>query len=87
MYRFTEVDFTKVQTVPITQQDVLNLTPAGVLMAQGLTNDISDVNREPFSFNSATLQRNSVVNLYLEFQANTDENMFFNHEVHIPNVP
>ncbi len=85
LYRFTEANYTKTQSVPITQQQVLNI--AGVLMAQELTNDFNDSNRLPFSFNSPTLQRNSVVNLYLEFQANTDENMFFNHEVHIPNVP
>lgn len=90
LYRFTEDEFTEDdyindQTVPITKAQVLNIS--GVLMAERLTNDFSDSNRLPFSFNSPTLQRNSVVNLYLEFQANTDENMFFNHEVHIPNVP
>lgn len=58
---------------------------SGVLMAQGLTNNLTT--EAPFTFNTASQVRNSVVSLYLEFAANQAENMFFHHEVHIPNVP
>ena len=57
----------------------------GVLMSEGVTNDLAT--EPPFRFQEGALYRNSVVNLYLEFNANQDENMFFNQEVHIPNVP
>lgn len=57
----------------------------GVLMAEGLTNSLAG--EPPFKFESGSLFRNSVVNLYLEFNSDQNENMFFNQEVHIPNVP
>ena len=56
----------------------------GVLMAENLTNASDE---GPFAYREGTLLRNSVVNLYLEFSATEGENMFFNQEVHIPNVP
>ena len=62
-----------------------DLDASWILMSEGLTNDIAQ--EPPFRYEPGTLYRNSVVNLYLEFNANSDENMFFNQEVHIPNVP
>ena len=61
------------------------IAATGVLMAEGLTNIVAS--EPPFSYDSGTLYRNSVVTLYLEFNANDSDDMFFNHEVHIPNVP
>jgi MSHA biogenesis protein MshO len=57
----------------------------GVLMSEGLTNTIPS--EAPFTYRSGALYRNSVVNMYFEFNANQSENMFFNQEVHIANVP
>lgn len=79
IYRYQLTSFSAGQLLPST-----GLT-GGVLMAEGISNSLST---EPaFSYNTAAHTRNSVVNLYLEFAANQDENMFFNHEVHIANVP
>ena len=71
--------------IPSTQPTAATAATSGVLMAEGLTNDL--VTEPPFSYHAGALFRNSVVNLYLEFNANVNENMFFNQEVHIPNVP
>ena len=57
----------------------------GVLMSEGIENNLST--EPPFRYEEGALFRNAVVNIYLEFNANQDENMFFNQEVHIPNVP
>ncbi len=76
--RFVKSDFNSVQSTGVPNGI------AGILMAEGLTN----TNAEPaFSYSSVSQARNAVVSLYLEFEANIGENMFFNHEVHIPNVP
>lgn len=77
VYRFENANYGPVQTV-------IN-SPSGVLMAEGLTNNL--VLNPPFEFVDAAQTRNSIVNLYLQFRANLTENMFYNHEVHIPNVP
>lgn len=61
------------------------LSLLGVLMGEGLTNSIPS--EPPFNYSAGVLFRNSVFNLYLEFEANPNENMFFNQEIHIPNVP
>jgi MSHA biogenesis protein MshO len=42
--------------------------------------------RPPFTYEEATLQRNAVVQLHLQF-TNEGENYVFDHEVHIQNVP
>lgn len=57
----------------------------GSLMAEGVENNLNS--EPPFTYREGALYRNSVINVYLEFNANQDENMFFNQEVHIPNVP
>ena len=77
VYRFVENSFSLTDTVPN--------TAFGVLMAEGLTNNPAV--RPPFRITDLAQVRNSVVNLYLQFDANKGENMFYNHEVHIPNVP
>lgn len=79
LYRFISNAFDEDQSEPT--------IATGVLMAEGLSNNVSDDVTKPFDISKPTLNRNSVVNLYLEFNANLDENMFFNHKVHIPNVP
>jgi MSHA biogenesis protein MshO len=80
LYRFTSASFAETQSEPISATGI-------ILMAEGLTNNLNDDATQPFDIYGSTLNRNAVVNLYLEFNANLDENMFFNHEVHIPNVP
>lgn len=59
-------------------QGVYTLT--GVLMAEGLSNP------SPFKVEEASLTRNGLINLTLEFGRN-DELVNYNVEVHIPNVP
>lgn len=56
----------------------------GVLMAEGLNNP---VNVPYFVFDRAVLSRNSVVHLFLSFGSGFNDDLFFNQEVHIPNVP
>ncbi len=53
---------------------------AGALMA-------GNVQQVRFAVNNAVLSRNSVVNLLLQFGQSPASDMFFNYEVHIPNVP
>ena len=47
----------------------------------------SDVQQVRFAIDNAVLTRNSVVNLLLQFGQSQASDMFFNYEVHIPNVP
>jgi MSHA biogenesis protein MshO len=58
------------------------LPPAGsaILMA-------SNVQQVRFAISDSVLTRNSVVNLLLQFGQSQASDMFFNYEVHIPNVP
>ncbi|MDX1677894.1 type II secretion system protein [Arsukibacterium sp.] len=58
------------------------LPPAGdaVLMAK-------NVRQVRFAVTNTVLTRNSVVNLLLQFGQSPASDMFFNYEVHIPNVP
>jgi MSHA biogenesis protein MshO len=58
----------------------------GVLMAQYVVNDPLDPNDRPFRLESATLNRNALVQLQLRFELN-QELVVFNSEVHLPNVP
>ena len=59
---------------------------SGDIMAQHLTNDMSDLNQLPFTVSGAVLTRNSLVQVLLAFEHN-EERMDYNIEVHIPNVP
>ena len=56
------------------------ISAAGVLMAQ-------QVKQAEFLVQQAVLNRNAVVNLFLQFGSDTSSDMFFNYEVHLPNVP
>lgn len=58
-----------------------NLLRNGVLMAEGLRSN------SVFQVSNAILTRNSVVNIFLQFGADNNPDMFFNYEVHIANVP
>jgi len=53
-------------------------------MAESLA-DVS-LAKPPFKVNEATLQRNAIINISLEF-LNNDESIVFNHEIHVENVP
>jgi MSHA biogenesis protein MshO len=55
-------------------------------MAGYLIDDISTSSKLLFDYEKATLQRNAVVQIHLEFTKN-DESYVFDHEVHINNVP
>jgi MSHA biogenesis protein MshO len=83
VYRFELSNFAEAQVAPSTSVSVLLL--GGVLMVEGLTNNIAL--EAPFEYTQIAQTKNSVVSLYLEFEANQSENMFYNQEVHIPNVP
>jgi len=76
LYRYENYDYSISQVVPpiSTKQ----------LMAESLA-DIS-LAELPFKVSAATLQRNALVNVSLEF-LNNDESIVFNHEIHIENVP
>lgn len=58
-----------------------NLLRNGVLMTEGLRSNAI------FKVYDAVLTRNSVVNIFLQFGALNNPDMFFNYEVHIANVP
>lgn len=59
---------------------------AGDVLANGLTNQSGE---PAFLFNAAVLNRNAVLHLFWRFSPARDvgQDLFFNHEVHIPNVP
>jgi len=59
---------------------------SGTLMAENLSNDLTEVNEAPFKVYDATLTRNSLVHLLLAFERN-EEIINYTHEVHFPNVP
>ncbi|HEY0924423.1 prepilin-type N-terminal cleavage/methylation domain-containing protein [Rheinheimera pacifica] len=58
-----------------------NIMRNNVLMAEGLRES------RVFRVTDAVLTRNSVVNIFLQFGYGGNADMFFNYEVHIPNVP
>ena len=58
-----------------------NLLRNGVLMAEGLRSNAI------FRVSDAILTRNSVVNIFMQFGADNNPDMFFNYEVHVANVP
>ncbi|MBY0420040.1 MAG: hypothetical protein K2W88_18460, partial [Pararheinheimera sp.] len=60
-------------------------TPAfgtGVLMAEGV-----NFSKSSFRVDDAVLSRNSVVHVVLAFVSAFGDDLFFNQEVHVPNVP
>ncbi|RVT45976.1 type II secretion system protein [Rheinheimera sediminis] len=42
---------------------------------------------EPFTYSDGVLKRSSVVHVVLSFSSNFADDLFFNQEIHIPNVP
>ena len=58
----------------------------GDVIASGLTNQSGE---PAFLLNAAVLNRNAVLHLFWRFSPARDvgQDLFFNHEVHIPNVP
>lgn len=56
----------------------------GALMTEGLNNPATI---PYFVFDQAVLSRNSVVHLFISFGSGFNDDLFFNQEVHIPNVP
>lgn len=83
IYRYSGYGFNANQPLP----------PAGngVLMADGVQNNLvaspGNAVQYPFRSVQAVLTRNAVVNLYLNFGSVTTDDMFFNYEVHLANVP
>lgn len=60
---------------------------AGVLMAQGMSNDLTN-GEFPFKKDDIALNRNAIIELFLKFDSSiSNESMFFYNEVHLPNVP
>lgn len=83
----------------IADVDALEITYGAnkVLMAENLTNDISQINNgqlnnnrpfdeAPFRVEDSRLQRNSIVHTLLMFERN-DEVVVFNNEIHMQNSP
>jgi MSHA biogenesis protein MshO len=58
---------------------------SGVLMAERVVNDMAV--DTPFTFQDGATVRNSIVNVYLIFSTELGEDMFFNQEIHVANVP
>ncbi len=51
-----------------------------------MANNLKTVQSE-FTIEEAVLSRNSVVHVVLAFESGFSDNLFFNQEIHIPNVP
>jgi MSHA biogenesis protein MshO len=71
--------------------DTINATQTvyssgGILMAENLSNDLSEAEQQVFRVIPPTLTRNGLISLLLTFDKN-EEIVNFSSEVHIPNVP
>ncbi|MFT5755748.1 MAG: MSHA biogenesis protein MshO [Alteromonadaceae bacterium] len=84
IYRYEKYDYTATQVVPPDPDPITAPDVKKALMAY----DVAplDINNLPFTVLNATLQRNALVQVKLNFTRN-DENFVFNNEVHISNVP
>ncbi|MDX3775390.1 type II secretion system protein [Chromatiaceae bacterium AAb-1] len=58
------------------------ITRNGIEMARDV-----NVTKTQFITEQPTLKRNALINLHLQFGSGNHNDMFFNYEVHIPNVP
>ncbi len=77
LYRYSDYGFLATQPLPP--------STAPALMATGLTNLATEA---VFRYDSPALTRNAVVHLFWRFGLNAEQSdLFFNHEVHVPNVP
>lgn len=67
-----------------------NQTPiasANELIGERVINLTSAGTKVPFEVENATLLRNNVIHVFLEYETAVGERLFFNQEVHIPNAP
>ncbi|WP_417359625.1 prepilin-type N-terminal cleavage/methylation domain-containing protein [Gallaecimonas pentaromativorans] len=60
---------------------------AGLAGGQLIAEQLADSGEPLFRYDSATLTRNAVVHILLRFEALSQDDLFFNLEVHQPNVP
>lgn len=83
LYRFEGYNSQTAQSMPNSSNQIGGVT--GVLLGGLIQNSISKT--AFFSYNTASLTRNSVVNIRSEMGFNYSETVSFNHEIHLPNVP
>lgn len=79
LLRYSDYGFYAEQPSPATE-----LTN-GVLMAEHIEN--LNLGETIFRYDAAVLNRNAVVNIFLRYGRDLTDDTFFNHEVHILNVP
>ena len=77
--RYNDYGFYVAQPTPATSLS------NGVLMAEGIVN--LTMGELVFRYDAAVLNRNAVVNIFFRYSSNLSDDTFFNHEVHILNVP
>ena len=66
--------------------DASSSAASRVLMAEGITNALTDSNEAPFQVTEATLTRNMVVTLWFRFSQNNEDIVLAN-EIQVQNVP
>ncbi|RUO75937.1 prepilin-type N-terminal cleavage/methylation domain-containing protein [Idiomarina seosinensis] len=67
-----------------------NQTPSSsdnVAIGERIINLTAEGSQPPFEVENATLLRNNVIHIFLEYETAAAERLFFNQEVHIPNAP
>lgn len=60
---------------------------AGTQIGERLVNLQPSGTQVPFRVDDATLLRNNIIHIFLEYRSAAAESLFFNQEVHIPNAP
>jgi len=83
LYRFAGYTAQTAQSMPNSSNEIGGET--GILLGQFIQNSASST--VFFNYNTASLTRNSVVNIRSEMGFNSTETVSFNHEIHLPNVP
>lgn len=83
LFRYEGYAFSTNQNTPNASNEIGGIK--GVLLGELIQNSISKT--AFFSYNTASLTRNSVVNIRSEMGFNGSETVSFNHEIHLPNVP
>lgn len=79
LWRYSGYDFSASQLAPAAMG-------TGVLMAEGLNTAVLPAG-QVFRYDAPVLSRNAVVHIVLNFGSTLTDDLFFNHEVHLPNVP
>lgn len=79
LYFYQGYNYAAVQPRPNVNHQLAGVQ--GQLLAQYINNT------EVFDYTAASLTRNALVNIALDLGFNDSETLYFNHEVHIPNVP